>query len=625
MSDIIKLLPEAVANQIAAGEVVQRPASVVKELVENAIDAEASKITVIVKDAGKLLIQVIDNGIGMSESDAKMSLERHATSKIRKAEDLFSIHTKGFRGEAMASIAAVAQMELKTRPHGAEVGTRIKIEGSEIKDQSEDTCPEGTSIAVRNLFYNVPARRNFLKSNAVEMRHITEEFQRLALSHAHISFELYHNDLSLLSVLKSKLSQRIISIFGKNYQQQLAPIEEETPDLKITGYIGRPEYAKKGRGEQFFFVNNRFIKSPYLYHSVATAFESMIPKDSYPFYVIFIDIDPKMIDINVHPTKTEIKFDDDRLIYGILNSSVKKSLGFNNLAHSLDFQSDTNTNFGVDNLTLNKTPSQENQASAFNPRNFSSSGGNKNEGWEKLYAGLQKNTDTESSESSQQEQLFTSSTEGQHSSSTTFSSKMNDPADGNNVESGHLERSGSVMQVLGKYIVTQVKSGMLLINQNKAHQRVLFERYISTLKNKYGASQQFLFPQSIELSASDYGLVMELEEDIKNLGFVFNDFGQNTIVLNGIPADAPSGKEKELFEGLLESFKENQELDLNTQENLARALAKRSAIKEGSKLNSEEMNTIINELFACQTPEYSSDGKRTMTILNETQILGLFG
>lgn len=602
MSDIIKLLPESVANQIAAGEVVQRPASVIKELVENSIDAEATHIQIIVKDAGKQLIQVIDNGKGMSETDARMCFERHATSKITKSEDLFAIMTKGFRGEAMASIAAVAQVELKTKRNEEEaLGTKLKIEGSVLKEHTQDACPNGTSIAVRNLFFNVPARRNFLKSNAVEMRHIVEEVERLALSHPQISFELYNNDLPIFNLAKSKLSQRIIAIFGKSYSQQLASIQEETPDLKIAGYIGRPEFAKKNRGEQFFFVNNRFIKSPALSHAVASAYQEIIAKDSFPFYVIFIDIDPKTIDINVHPTKTEIKFDDDRLIYAILNSAVKKSLGLNNLAHSLDFESDANTVFGIN--YKHKENQSVKSTSSFNPQQFPQTNNNN---WEQLYKGMES-----TNEEVNQEQLF--------ENTNMFSSKMND-----SIDESLLERGGSVMQILSKYISSQIKSGMLLIDQNLAHERVLYDRYISTLQKKFGASQQFLFPQTIELNASDYALVKELELEIKNLGFVFNDFGKNTIVLNGIPADAPVGKEKEVFEGLLQSYKENEVLKLNTHENLARSLAKRSAIKTGVKLNKDEMNMIIDELFACKTPEYALDGKKTMVILKEDELSKFF-
>ena len=383
MSDIIQLLPDAIANQIAAGEVVQRPASALKELLENAVDAGSTKIHVMVKEAGKMLIQVIDDGKGMSMTDARMSFERHATSKIRTSADLFAIRTFGFRGEALASIAAVAQVDMKTRPTDAELGSHLCIEGSEVKKQEPTTCPVGTSIAVKNLFFNVPARRNFLKSNAVEMRHIVDEFQRVALSYPEIAFTLYQNDMELFNLTPGKLSQRIVGLLGKAYQGQLVACEENTPLLKIKGYVGKPEQAKKTRGEQFFFVNNRYIKSNYLHHAVLSAFEGLISSDQHPFYVLFLDLDPAHIDINVHPTKTEIKFDDERTIYGLVRSAVKQSLGAHNVVPTLDFSFDVNfaENWKNDE-TKKQEVSRENSYKTFSTPTFKKQDAT---GWEKLF------------------------------------------------------------------------------------------------------------------------------------------------------------------------------------------------------------------------------------------------
>lgn len=602
MPDIIKLLPDSVANQIAAGEVVQRPASVVKELMENSIDAGATHITLIVKDSGKTLIQVIDDGKGMSETDARMSLERHATSKISKAEDLFSIHTKGFRGEAIASIAAVSQMELKTQQEGSELGTEIFIEGSKITSQESTSMNSGTTILVKNLFFNIPARRNFLKSNSVEMRHITDEFIRLALSHVDVTFELFNSDLQIFSLPASKLSTRIVNVFGKNHQQQLAAIEEETSELDIHGYIGKPEFSKKTRGDQYFFVNKRFIKSHTFNHAVSRAFQGLIPNGNHPFFVLFIDIDPKKIDINVHPTKTEIKFDDERTVYGIIESAVKKSLGAHNITPSIDFISDVNFDLGNPVNNLN-----------FGTKSDGSFEKPSTKGWEKMYQPLGKEFEGHiKPEEFEQNEI-------------TFQSSMNATSE-DDIKDSIADRGSNIIQVLNKFIVAQVKSGMLIIDQRAAHERILFEKYRGLLEKNSVSPQQFLFPLQIDLSPSDFDLVMEMEEEIKALGFVFSHFSGHTIVVNSIPADAPGGSEKELFEGLLEQFKMNKsELDLDVRENLARSLAIRSRLKEGSKLAFDEMNSMIDQLFSCKTPEYSPSGKKTMSILNGDNLNSIIG
>lgn len=611
MPDIIHLLPDSLANQIAAGEVVQRPASVVKELLENSIDAKSTYIHLIIKDAGKQLIQVIDNGLGMSERDARMCLERHATSKINKTEDLFAIRTLGFRGEAMASIAAVAQVEIKTRKEDDEVGSLIKVEGSEIKTQEPISCEKGTSICVKNLFFNVPARRNFLKSNQVEMRHIMDEFLRVSLSYPNVGMSLFHNDAELLNLPAEKLSHRIVGVFGKNYKEQLIPCQEETEMVKVHGYIGKPENSKRSRGEQFFFVNKRFIKNGYLHHAVMNAYEELLGEESFPFYVIFIDIDPKHIDINVHPTKTEIKFDDEKTVYFIILAAVKKALATHNITPSLDF--DLNVNFGElrsNGLNLH------NEEKDSNPyfKEFKNSTSTKTplekanlENWQSLYSGLEKK-EINLSNSNQTE--------------PSFENKNYHPPLENNLLSSE---NPSTFQLHNQYIVAQVKSGMVILDQQAAHERILYEKYLSQLQNKYGASQQFLFPQTMELSLVDYALFLEIEEEIRALGFMISIFGKNSVVINGIPADVANGNEKGLFEGLIEQFKAYKtELKLEKRENLARSLAKRSAIKPGTRLSIIEMNTLVDQLFACQVPNYAPNGNLTIVLMDMAKIAKLF-
>lgn len=589
--DIIQLLPDSIANQIAAGEVVQRPASAVKELMENAIDAGASHIKLIIKDAGKVLIQVMDNGKGMSETDARMSLERHATSKIRKAEDLFSLRTMGFRGEALASIAAVSQMEMKTRLATEELGTQLIVEASEVKKQEAVACEKGTSISVKNLFYNIPARRNFLKSNSVEIRHIVDEFQRLALAYPNLAFTYVNGEEVEYDLPAGKLSQRIVALFGKNYQQQLVPCEAETEYVKVTGYAGKPEAAKKTRGEQFLFVNDRFIRSNYLHHAVMAAYEGLLPDSSFPFYVLFLHIDPKHIDVNVHPTKTEIKFDDERAVYGVVQAGVRQALGVYSLRPSLDFQNDTNI--------IEKLNNQSNPRDIYYEERFQTLHQKSNlSNWEKLVEGewLSKSSSTPPSTD---QLLFASNREEEQTLMATT------PA----VEDAIL------FQWQNKYIVRTVKPGLMLIDQQAAHERVLFEKFIAQLKNKSGESQQSLFPQSVTFGAADFALLMEMEQEVQALGFRFEIFGKNTVLVNGSPPQIANGREKQLFEGLLEQFKINQaELSVPLPENLARALAKRAAIKAGQKLMAEEMRSLADSLMVCRTPNYTPEGTPTFYI-----------
>ncbi|MBB6610857.1 DNA mismatch repair endonuclease MutL [Pontibacter sp. Tf4] len=608
MPDIINLLPDYLANQIAAGEVVQRPASVVKELLENAIDAKATSVQLIVKEAGKQLIQVVDNGIGMSETDARMCFERHATSKIKSTEDLFRIRTMGFRGEAMASIGAVAQVELKTKPHGADTGTKLIVEGSSIVTQEPVVTPSGTSICVKNLFYNVPARRNFLKTNAVEMRHILDEFQRVALAYPEIAFSLYHNEVEVFNLPSAKLSQRIIGIFGNNYKEQMALCDEETPFLSVRGYIGKPEFAKKTRGEQFFFVNNRFIKSGYLNHAVMTAFEGLLPKESYPFYVLFIDIEPDKIDINVHPTKTEIKFDDEKTVYAIVHSAVRKSLGAHNIAPSLDFEGDVNfaplQPIRIQNNEQGFEQERKTFSSAGFPAPSSAPKRVSSAGWEQLYEPL-RNQPT-----------------GEERISSSASTSLLDDAFAADASPA---TSNKTLQVHQKYLLVQVKSGIMVIDQQAAQERILFEKYITSLQKKAVISQTLLFPQTIELSPADAALVKELQAEFLELGFQFEDFGGNTIILNAIPADVQAANEKELLEELIEQYKNNlATLKLDTRENLARAMAKRLAGRLQTRMSELEMNSLVDKLFACEVPNYTPAGQKTLVIMELSQLHELF-
>jgi DNA mismatch repair protein MutL len=597
MPDIIQLLPDSIANQIAAGEVVQRPASAVKELMENSIDAKATAIKLIVKEAGKTLIQVIDDGMGMSETDARMSLERHATSKIRKADDLFTLHTKGFRGEALASIAAVSQFEMKTRMAEQELGTCLVVEGSDVKKQEPVACEKGTSISVKNLFYNIPARRNFLKSNPVELKHVIDEFQRLALAHSDIIFSFIQTDEVVYDLPATKLSQRIVNIFGKSYQEQLAPCQEETNLVKVTGYVGKPDFARKTRGEQFLFVNNRFIRSHYLHHAVMSAFDNLLPENTFPFYVIFIEIDPKHIDVNVHPTKTEIKFDDERAIYAVVRSAVRQAIGSHNLTPAIDFQADVNI---ISKLSQAAAQSKD---VYFEERFSTALRGANHDHWEKLY--------------DQSKHFGAPAPDAQV---LHFESSVNKPSN-----ELFIAEDKVLVQLHQRYIMRQVKSGIMILDQQLAHERILYEKFLNQLKNKSAESQQSLFPQAVTLSAADFALVLEMEQEIAALGFRLEAFGKNTVVINGIPPNLPTGGGKELFEGLVEQFKINQsELSVPLKENLARSLAKRACIKAGQKLVKEEMQALMDSLFACSTSNYSPDGMPTFFIFELRKIESYF-
>ncbi|MFN8353506.1 MAG: DNA mismatch repair endonuclease MutL [Spirosomataceae bacterium] len=624
MQDIIQLLPDSIANQIAAGEVVQRPASVIKELLENSIDAQAKSIQVIIKEAGKVLIQVIDDGIGMSETDARMSFERHATSKIRTADDLFRIRTMGFRGEALASIAAVAQVEMRTRRSADELGILLRIEGSELKQQETVAANSGTNIQVKNLFFNVPARRNFLKSNPVEMRHILDEFQRVSLAHPEVTFTLHHNDLEVYNLPAGKLSRRIVDLFGKNYREQLGACQEDTPYVAISGYIGKPSSAKKTRGEQFFFVNNRYIRHNYLHHAVLSAFEGLIAENTHPFYVLFLEIDPAHIDINVHPTKTEIKFDDERSVYAIVQAAVRKVMNSYNLPPTIDFDADVN--FIPSSFTFTSPKTESSSTSDFNFSQEKTPLEKSNlTSWSKLYEGL--GSDFEKPVKTTPQESFPFDFEEvfqPEQSSITFQSKANQLA--TKIEPDFWEDTErTTFQIHNRYVISPVKSGMLIIDKKAAYERILYDKYIHVLEKHNGASQQLLFPKTIVFNPVDFQLVLEVQEEIRALGFMFTEIGHNTILVQGIPADVHDENEQNLFEGLIEQFKLfSHELKLDRRENLARSFAKRSAARYTTPLSIPEMNMLVDQLFASSNPNFTPSGEPTLSILSLEKIAGLF-
>ena len=576
MSDIIRLLPDSIANQIAAGEVVQRPASCIKELMENAIDAGATRIQVIVRESGKQMIQVIDDGKGMSPSDLRMSIERHATSKISKAEDLFSLRTMGFRGEALASISAVAQVEIRSRQASEELGHLLVVEGSVVKKLEPEACQSGTSVTVKNLFYNIPARRNFLKGNPVEMKHILDEFIHLALAYPGISFMLVNGDEVVYDLVPSKLSQRIVALFGKAYQQQLAVIQEEAAGIKVTGYIGRPELAKRTRSEQYFFVNYRYIRNNYLHHAVMNGFEGLLQEGSFPFYTIFIEIDPAHIDVNVHPTKTEIKFTDDRAVYSILRVAVKHALGLHQLAPPIDFSANINLmdQAGRDPERVRSTFLEEQSGFRREPDPSH---------WETLFEGQP------------------NSLPDRTSSAATGNTKI-------------------LFQFQNNYLIREVNQGLMFIDQQAASERILFDRLMARSSDSPGSSQKLLFPVTLEFNASDFSLVSELLQEIRDLGFELEVFGKNAFLLSGVPTEL-SGNEQRIIEELIEQFRANQEkLNVPVRENLARALSVRGSYKKGQPLNKEQQELLVAGLFSSPMPSMAPDGRPTFFIFESGQL-----
>ena len=597
MPDVIKLLPDSVANQIAAGEVIQRPASVVKELVENSVDSGGKYIRVIIKDSGKTLIQVIDDGTGMSETDARLSFERHATSKITTANDLFAIKTKGFRGEALASIAAVAMVELKTRKEDSETGTIISISGSRVEVQEPCSCPSGSSFSVKNLFFNIPARRKFLKSDNTETRHIVSEFQKIVLAHPGIRFSLHHNDNEIYNLPATNLRQRIVSVFGKQINQDLITLSTDTSLISIKGFIGKPENAKRTYGEQFFFVNDRFMKHPYFHKAVAEAYQNILPLEAIPSYFIFMEADPGSIDINIHPTKTEIKFEDERAIWQILMASVREALGRFNIVPSLDFENEALIDIPVRSSSgiLPPPPSIEINP-RFNPfsneeQTFSRPGyidrfeRENTNNWERLYS--------------------------------TIENEEGIPA----IPEKITGNTRKFFQVKNKYIVCPVKSGLMIIDQKRAHERILFEKFLDSLSNNLPISQTDMFPVTAELNPADYFILKEIEDDLNLLGFRIQNAGENRIIINGRPAGSGLTDPVEMLEILLEDYK-NTESDLlsGAREKIASSMSAAAAIAYGKILAQNEMEELFDTLFSCREPNYSPTGKAVINIINLEEI-----
>ncbi|GAB3688916.1 DNA mismatch repair endonuclease MutL [Spirosoma flavus] len=684
MLNVIQLLPDSIANQIAAGEVVQRPASVVKELLENSVDAKAKSIQVIVREAGRNLIQIIDDGLGMSETDARMSFERHATSKIRSSDDLFRIKTMGFRGEALASIAAVAQVEMRTRRAVDELGTLVRIEGSEIKAQEAISCLPGTNLLIKNLFFNVPARRNFLKSNSVEMRHILDEFQRVALANPEVAFSLFHNDQEIYNLPAGKLSRRIVDMFGKSYREQLNFCEEKTPYVTVHGYIGKPESARKARNEQFFFVNNRFIKHNYLHHAVIGAYEGTLPEGSHPFYVLFIEIDPSHIDINIHPTKTEIKFDDERSVYAIMMAAVRKAVGLYNLAPSLDFDSDVNFLTGVKPGMATDTSAQPSvvvksdasERSAVKPsmaRPISASWASGNaqpsspatplrssaldkaagssfdltpkaekaeprpsaNNWQ-IIKESNREADKDSAEKAGEEtdwlgpvKVTAEPTEpsGENEKITLGSraNKLLSETVSMEQEPPVMLEEGNIVQLHNRYLLAPIRSGMLLVDQRRAYERVLYDQFQASLTKRNGSSQQLLFPKTITLMPVDFQLAIELRDDLINLGFEFDELGANTFVIRGVPALTTGDNEEELFANLLAQLRSDTgRLKLDKIESMARSLSRRSSMRHTTRLSSTECKALIEQVLASSNPSYTPTGEPVMVVLTLDKIAALF-
>ena len=605
MTDIIQLLPDHVANQIAAGEVVQRPASVAKELLENAIDAGATTVKLLVKNAGKTLIQVIDNGKGMSVTDARLSFERHATSKIKVADDLFNLHTKGFRGEALASIAAIAHVEMKTKQASDELGTLLTVEGSVFKSQQAVATPNGSSIAVKNLFFNIPARRNFLKSDAVELRHIIDEFHRVVLAHPSIGFSMYHNGSDLFNLIKGNFRQRIVSTFGGKMNEKLVPVEESTEVINISGFVGKPEYAKKSRGEQFFFVNNRFIKSPYLNHAISTAFEGVLQPGKHPCYFLNLEVNPKSIDINIHPTKTEIKFDDEQTIYAILRAAVKHSLGQFSIAPVLDFERDKNldTPYRFENApTIFPKIEVDRAFNPFSNSNLTPPSYSKPVGdaWEGLYVGLESKSNAD------------------HFSQVNYES---DEMTSSIFDDSTEQKTQKTFQLHNKYIINTIKSGMLVIDQNRAHERILYEEFLHKTTVNEAVSQQLLFPLQLKFSKSDNNILKNLRQTLETTGFVFSSFTDENIELTGLPVGVKESEVHIVFEQLIHDIEhEVPDVNFSVSDLLSKSLAKSLAIKNGKKLEREEQEYIINTLFSCKEPSISPANKTVFTTLNVEEL-----
>ncbi len=609
LPDVIQLLSDHLANQIAAGEVIQRPASAVKELLENAIDAGATDIQLVIKDAGKELIQVIDNGSGMSPVDARMSFERHATSKIKSIDDLFTIRTMGFRGEALASIAAVAQVELKSKKADTALGTHISIEGTEVKFQEACSCADGTNLMVKNLFFNVPARRHFLKSNNTEYRHILDEFTRIAMAQPQVGFRLWHNGAEQFRLEPGNLKTRVVHLLAGSFEKNLVPVEEHAELLNIYGFIGKPEAATRSKGNQFFFINNRFIRSPYLHHAVSSAYEGMIARDAYPFYVLFLETDPARVDVNVHPTKQEVKFDDDRMMYAYLHAAIKHSLARFNISPALDFT----LNAGVEQLSAVNRPQEDAQIAktqssylyqAFQQKNqahFADPKGSMKQ-WKDLY------------------QIAQQTPESHTIPSAAAPEKTNELHQNNPIAA----QSNHHLLVQGSLLVTTIKSGLMLIHIRRAQERIWYERLIEEWNAGNTASQQLLFPTTHELSPQEALLLNEVLADLLRIGFDIRPFGQHTFVVQGVPSGLAAGEEKGVMDDVIEQLKnEASDAVAHRQEKMLAQVAKRLSQNKQAILQAEGQQALIDELFACPQPEYAPDGKKIFRILKREELDGM--
>lgn len=624
MSDIIRLLPDSVANQIAAGEVIQRPASVIKELVENAVDAGAKHIDVLVTDAGKTSIQVIDDGKGMSETDARLAFERHATSKIREASDLFALHTMGFRGEALASIAAVAQVELRTRQQGEELGTSLCISGSKVESQEVVSCSVGSSFTVRNLFFNVPARRKFLKSNQTELSNILTEFERIALVNPDISFTLHHNGTEMLNLPAIPLKQRIMGVFGKKINQELLSVEVDTTMVRISGFVGRPETSRKKGARQYFFVNGRYMRHPYFHKSVMDAYEHLIPVGEQVSYFIYFEVDAVNIDVNIHPTKTEIKFENEQAVWQILSAAVKETLGKFNAVPSIDFDTEGMPDIpAFENSPYSSLQfPQTSYNPSYNPFNTSPSSSpsysrQESKGWEHFYEGLERQTGNAVADVYPEEAMPVEE---------YTSAEASLPFYGQTGEATPVaEASSQHYQYKGRYILTSVKSGLMVIDQQRAHIRVLYDRYLEQISSRQGASQGMLFPDIVQFSASEIPVLQEIMEDLSFLGFELTDLGGGSYAINGVPAGIEGLQPVKLVQDMLQTaIEKGCKVKEEVQSILALSLAKATAIVPGQVLSAEEMNHLVDDFLTSTSPNYTPDGKVALAVIKEDELEKLF-
>ena len=622
MSDVIRLLPDSVANQIAAGEVIQRPASVIKELVENAVDAGAKHIDVLVTDAGKTSIQVIDDGKGMSETDARLAFERHATSKIREAADLFALRTMGFRGEALASIAAVAQVELRTCLEGEDLGTSLCISGSKVECQETVVCPKGSNFQVKNLFFNIPARRKFLKSNQTELSNILTEFERIALVNPEVSFTLHHNGTEMLNLPAIQLKQRIMGVFGKKINQELLSVEVDTTMVRITGFVGRPETSRKKGARQYFFVNGRYMRHPYFHKAVMDAYEQLVPTGEQVSYFLYFEVEPANIDVNIHPTKTEIKFENEQAIWQILSAAIKESLGKFNAVPSIDFDTEgmpdipALENSPYSGLQMPKTTYNP----SYNPFDTSSSlpsyTRQDTKGWDKFYEGLEHQSGSTSSFSYPDDGDYFVEQPKEEVAPSLY---------GQAGESASLETPSQHYQYKGHYILTSVKSGLMVIDQHRAHVRILYDRYLSQIASRQGASQGMLFPDIVQVSASEIPVLQSIMDDLSYLGFELTDLGGGSYAINGVPAGIEGLRPTELVQNMVQTaIEKGCKVKEEVQSLLALSLAKAAAIVQGQVLSNEEMNHLVDELLTSVSPTYTPDGKTVLVVIQEEELEKMF-